>query len=321
MRRRRAIRDALLRLSLLVQAVQGFCPPPLLASDRRFGRALLHGASTPRFGSASPFAAGTRLSAANKGPAAGGVPRGGGSDPSPESARRTGREPQQQKEARGDPLRASTGIRPSLHPVTINAVASVLRERAAGAGPESSGGSGAERQHQRSALADPSSDPVDRALAAGRVAADAIGSRRSTSANDGMRFTPGEEQTVAGRIVGVTMRLAGLEATLRRRCSGAPWVARYGAWDSFGVLSSEAVAASGDGVDGNDGGETDGASEQLLRERIRDDPLFRLSRAECLLALFLHDVERPELAAKNATVPDGSAVDFLDEDRREVLLR
>jgi len=46
-----------------------------------------------------------------------------------------------------------------------------------------------------------------------------------------------------------------------------------------------------------------------------------MNRAECLLAIFLEEVEIPQLKKLNETVPDESKIDFLDDDRREVVLR
>jgi hypothetical protein len=62
--------------------------------------------------------------------------------------------------------------------------------------------------------------------------------------------------------------------------------------------------------------------EMLLAARIRNDPLFRMNRAECLLALFLTNVERPRMEAMNMILPGGgsSNVDFIDDDRLRVIL-
>lgn len=187
----------------------------------------------------------------------------------------------------GDPFRASTGIRPSLHPITINALSKVIIAKASGNVP-----------------GNPFTDvspPIERALFAGRIAADTIASRQTTSKEDGMTLTSSEQQTVAGRVVGVTVRLKILEHDLHRRCASAPWIAKYNAWDSFGVLADE-------------------SDENVVKDRIAHDPLFALNRAECLLALYVRHVEEPELRAKNATVPGGSTVGFLDDDRQSVLL-
>jgi hypothetical protein len=172
--------------------------------------------------------------------------------------------------------------------LTINAVAEALKVRAKGDPPLT-----------RAVSEDVG--PLDVALAAGKIAADALHSRQASSSRDGMALTAEEQRVVAGRVVGVVMRLAELEGALRRKCAGTTWIARYGEWDAFGVLSDETVLGK-------------------IDDRIVADPLFRMNRAECLLALYLDTVEQPELASKNATVPDGSSVDFLDADRRDVLL-
>ena len=58
----------------------------------------------------------------------------------------------------------------------------------------------------------------------------------------------------------------------------------------------------------------------MIDQRCLDDPLFSMNRAECLLAIFLQTVEAPEMEKLNTAVPGGSEADFLDSDRREVLL-
>ena len=198
---------------------------------------------------------------------------------------------------RGDPLRAATGIRPSLHPLTINALSTILQRR---------------RAKNNDAPLDvnaPKVEALQVALAAGQVASEALQKRQDQSVEDDMQLTPDEGQTVAGRIVGVTMRLPELEALLVEKCLAAPWIAKYQEWSTFGVLEEECV------------GDRDAeAVTAAVDKRVQSDPLFALCRAECLLALFLSTVEQPELAAKNATVPDQSRIDFLDSDRREVLL-
>jgi len=191
----------------------------------------------------------------------------------------------------GDALRAATGIRPSLHPVTINALAEALKLRA---------------QNREDWPLRPRAnvEPLQIALSAGRIATEAIQKRQAASDEDGMKLQAKEEQTVAGRVVGVVMRLDDLEATLVTRCEAAPWIAKYGEWATFGLMGNAEVEASLSDVE----------------DRIRDDPLFRLSRAECLLALFLATVEQPSLERSDESVPGGSTVDFLDADRKEVLL-
>jgi hypothetical protein len=194
---------------------------------------------------------------------------------------------------RGDPLREATGIRPSLHPLTINILADALKIRA----------------RNDSSIPLHVADhitPLQVAMAAGKLAGDAIQKRQAASKTDNMSLTIFEQETVAGRVVGVVMRLPSLESQLWLKCSSASWVDKYDEWHSFGVLKQE--------------GTTLVANVSALQDRIQSDPLFVMHRAECLLALFLHQIEAPELARRNATVSDQSTVDFLDSDRRHVLL-
>jgi hypothetical protein len=186
----------------------------------------------------------------------------------------------------GDPLRAATGIRPSLHPTTINAIAEALKTRAA------------DNPDTPLVVVEGSVEPLDVALSAGKIAATAIEKRQRTSDQDGMELTPEEGQTIAGRVVGVVMRFAQLEELLNSKVANVEWVKKYGEWATFGVLEDESN----------------------VQERIKTDPLFALSRAECLLALFLDTVEAPQMEKLGQTAPGGSGVDFLDADRQEVLL-
>mmetsp|Transcript_16080 Transcript_16080/g.25066 ORF Transcript_16080/g.25066 Transcript_16080/m.25066 type:complete len:162 (-) Transcript_16080:166-651(-) len=118
--------------------------------------------------------------------------------------------------------------------------------------------------------------------------------------------TEEEKQVIAGRVLGVVMRLKELEQSLVEKVSQTKWVVKYGEHETFGVLATEGDIA----VEGR---------YELLDERLNIDPLFRMNRAECLLALFIESVEKPQLAKAEASVSDGSKVDFIDEDRLEVL--
>jgi hypothetical protein len=193
----------------------------------------------------------------------------------------------------GDPVRAATGIRPSLHPVTINALADALRARA-------------RNEAETPMRVNESTQPLEVAIAAGTIASSAIEKRQQTSDEDGMTLTVEEEQTIAGRVVGVVMRFDILEEQLWSKCQVAGWVSKYAEWDSFGVLADESDVD----VD---------ARVLVLDERIASDPLFTMNRAECLLAIFLHTVEAPAMLKINQTPPGGSAADFLDADRLKVL--
>ena len=190
--------------------------------------------------------------------------------------------------AKGDSLREATGIRPSLHPTTINAIADALKTRA-------------RKTEDMNFRPTETVRPIDVALTAGKIASSAIKTRQETSDEDGMKLTPKEEQTIAGRILGVIMRFDDLESKLYEKVSGVSWVEKYNEWSTFGVLKSE-------------------EDFDVVEERIRQDPLFAVSRAECLLAIFLETVEIPQLQKAGETVPDGSKIDFLDSDRMEVLL-
>jgi len=191
-------------------------------------------------------------------------------------------------QVKGDPLRESTGIRPSLHPTTINAIADALKARA-------------KKVDDMFFQATDTVQPLDVALTAGKIASSAIAKRQQTSEQDGMKLTAKEEQTIAGRVLGVIMRLNELESTLHERVSDVSWVQKYNEWATFGVLKTE-------------------EDPKDLDERIKDDPLFAVSRAECLLAIFLETVEVTQLEKVGEAVPDGSKIDFLDSDRMEVLL-
>ena len=187
---------------------------------------------------------------------------------------------------KGDPLREATGIRPSLHPATINAIAEALKARAT-------------KQEGMVFRVSDTVKPLEVAITAGKIASNVIAQRQKSSDQDGMKLTQKEEQTIAGRVLGVIMRLDDLEDALFEKVSNVGWIAKYDEWSTFGTLES-----GSEGVD----------------DRIKDDPLFCMSRAECLLAIFLHTVEIPQLEQAKESVPDGSKIDFLDADRADVLL-
>jgi len=198
-----------------------------------------------------------------------------------------------------------------LHPTTINALALALKHRALYANSD---------DHEKSLTLSAAVQPIDVAVRAGVIAADAIAQRQAASSkdrsnnnksnneDDGMMLTKAEEETIAGRIVGVIMRLDQLEQLLLQRVRSTLWIEKYGEWDSFGVLPNEPNES-----------EFSNAKEEV-QERIKNDPLFAMTRAECLLALFLQTVEAPALQVAGQQVPDCGRIDFLDHDRKEVLL-
>lgn len=208
---------------------------------------------------------------------------------------------------RGDPIRDATGIRPSLHPVTINAISEILKLRAKTRLSNNNNQDSADTINSDVSssstvlLLSETQSPLQKALTGSTVAADAIAKRRKSSRTDGMTLTMTEEQTIAGRVVGVTMRLSDLEIMLDTKCSNVSWIEKYNEYDTFGIIPS------------NDN------TEEIIDEKILSEPLFCLNRAECLLGLFLHQIEIPQLQQKNTTVPDNSIIDFLDSDKRTVL--
>jgi hypothetical protein len=230
----------------------------------------------------------------------------------------------------GDPIRAATGIRPSLHPVTLNALAHAMkvqaqhrRQQQPHNSPSSNDTASTTTRNATSTSIEYSDtlSPLHMAQWASQVAVEAIAQRQTAtrqSNDNSMLLTTPETHTIVGRVVGVLLRRnATLEPALRRACASVPWIAKYKEWDRFGVLPSECVHAS----DNNDNTSSESSLSNEVDEKILQDPLFALARAESCLALYLHMVEQPELQRKQASVPDQSRIDFLDDDRRQVLLQ
>lgn len=199
--------------------------------------------------------------------------------------------------APGDKLRESTGKRPSLNPTIINAISEALLKRAS-------------NDSTLPMEVSPTAEPLDVAVAAGKIASNAIEQRAKSSTavvgDESSAFTAEECQLVAGRIVGVVMRWSEMEEALINRVKGTPWVLKYQEQGSFGVLREEC--------------EESGCEEKVLKEKLKDDPLLRMCRAECLYALFLKNVEMVTMV-KIGQVPidAASGIDFLDAERIEVL--
>jgi len=189
----------------------------------------------------------------------------------------------------GDKLREATGIRPSLHPVTINAIAEALKIRA--------------QNNTRAPLRliTEGTEFWEIQYQAGKIAENAVIKRQKSSDKDGMTLTEEEAQTVGGRIVGVIMRLDDLEWELHHRVTQTAWVGKYDEWSNFGTLQDESCI-------------------KTLDEMILNDPLFAMNRAERLLALFLLNLEGPGMKAAGEFVPGGSDVDFLEEDHYTIML-
>jgi len=240
----------------------------------------------------------------------------------------------------GDLLRKATGIRPSIHPTSINAIAESLKARAVQTIEETSSGSNSrsgdtnnndgddyEKGEKNQFYVTDTIGPLEVMLTAGQFASNAIQKRQEASeeTNDGMKMNQSEEQTVAGRVMGVIMRLQDLENELIERTMNVEWVAKYNEWSSFGVLEDECKYKNNrdKNSDDDDDDNDDDANGMMnkVHEKIIDDPLFRMNRAECLLGIFLQEVEIPQFQKLNETAPDGSKIDFLDTDRFEVIIQ
>lgn len=130
-----------------------------------------------------------------------------------------------------------------------------------------------------------------------------------------------EANAISGRVVGVVMRMRELESVLRGRVINAEWVRKYGEEESFGCLMSECLHVEESEELTSSTLVLNDELEKQLAETIKMNPLFRMNRAECLLALFLDMVERPKLEMLGESVAGGSKIDFIDADRLEVLLK
>mmetsp|Transcript_12860 Transcript_12860/g.16798 ORF Transcript_12860/g.16798 Transcript_12860/m.16798 type:complete len:258 (-) Transcript_12860:339-1112(-) len=213
----------------------------------------------------------------------------------------------------GDVLRKSNGIRPSLHPMAINALSDALLAKSRGESVFES-------------------EPVEVALYAGKLAADVIAKKERAlselrDVNLSGRVLDGavdenkwelptmlEKQVVSGRILGVVMRLEELEKNLVKKVKDAKWPMKYGAMDSFGVLKCEVETC-----DLSEENERESGGD--VNDRVKIDPLFRMSRAECLLAIFMNEIERPQIEqSSDIVLPDEGKIDFIDADRLEVLV-
>ncbi len=197
----------------------------------------------------------------------------------------------------GDKLRESTGKRPSLNPTIINTISEAILLRCSN------------DPSQPPLEVTPEVEPIEVAMAAGQLATNAIDKRAKSSTavkgDESSAFNQEEGQLIAGRIVGVVMRWTELESLLIEQVKKTSWVLKYGEEASFGLTKEEFE---------------DDRNDSLLKQRLKDDPLLRMCRAECLYALFLRTVEMPTMAKMNQIPADGATgVDFLDNERMEVL--
>jgi len=216
----------------------------------------------------------------------------------------------------GDALRSQTGIRPSLYPTTINAISQAIL-----------------LYHQ------PSLDstlpmkvslnittPLQVAIAAGTLAWKAIEQRRNVAASTSSlfhdyenldhidtesMFTEQEAQVISGRVVGVVLRMSQLESLLIGQVQKSSWIYKYNEYHIFGVCKDEY------GRNNN----TTTTQEETIQDRnsllFIQDPLLRMCRAECLLALFIHGIEILSLRKAGVLEISGGSncIDFIDQER------
>lgn len=159
----------------------------------------------------------------------------------------------------------------------------------------------------------------------------AIQQRQSASKVDETTdsFTMEESNAISGRVVGVVMRMRQLEQLLRDKVGMVESVWRYGEEMNYGLIKSEKNYCNKNNNNNNSGEEDTAAvslqldeeMEKKLGENLKMNPLLRMNRAECLLALFIETVEKPKLKLVGEEVAGGSEVDFVDGDRLEVLLK
>lgn len=221
----------------------------------------------------------------------------------------------------GDRLRSQTGIRPSLHPTTINALSRAIllyyQPSRDPNMPMKVSSSSNELEGDNIIIT-----PLQVAISAGKLAWDAIEQRSESqrlakigSSTDSTHhllkedtFTEDEAQVISGRIVGVVLRMAHLESMLVEQIRKSPWVSKYNEHGMFGVTHVECEPGL--------------RYTPLVSQPLIEDPLLRMCRAECLLALFIHHVEIPGL--KKAGVEEiagGSRIDFIDQERLSVLFK
>ena len=224
---------------------------------------------------------------------------------------------------KADPFRDSNKVRPSLHPITINILVQVLKLRASSVISNSHKMSNSTLPSTLTTEEDDSiwsDQPLDVVLKVSKIASKAIQQRQQSSTVDQMTFTVEEQQTIAGRVVGVMVRLKPLETLLYTKCANVKYIQKYNEWHTFGLLEPRNLNSIQEDTASSSISGLDDMEEVEQQQLLCNDPLLLLNRAECLLALFLHTIEIPELQTKNCTVPDQSRIDFLDTDRQEVLL-
>jgi hypothetical protein len=185
--------------------------------------------------------------------------------------------------SRSDKVREETTPRKSLHPMTIDILAEVLRLRA---------------QNDTNSPMRFINDSIEgwEILAQATKLAETI---VQPALGQG-ELDQEQASLIGGRVVAIVMRLEDLEWELLHRCKQESWITDETRWDSFGVLPDESCTRS-------------------LDERILEDAAFAIKRAERLLALFLLNLEGPGVRAAGDKLLDGSVVDFLEDDHYQIM--
>lgn len=191
----------------------------------------------------------------------------------------------------GDTVRLASGVRPSIHPLTINVISEILRKRSL---------------DYFSGITDKRDTIQIEPLLIDETIADALDKRNRACRADGSissdTFNGEECEAIKTRVVGVVSTLERLENALVTKVSGVPWVAKYSEYGAFGVVSNECCNQN-----------NSSRNQYDTMKALLEDPLLRMTRAECLLALFLTEITLG-MTGRNETI------DFLDNERREVLL-
>ena len=190
---------------------------------------------------------------------------------------------------------AATEQRPSLHPITIDAIAEALRIRASN-----------NKSMPLRTNHDDNIEDWEIMMTAGKIAQSTLEETSSNDDEESILFNKEEQNTIGARIVATIIRFEYLEEQLRKKCNTA--IAE--------LEQEEEVQYYNLGVLGVD----EEVQQDLLDETIRNDPVFSTNRAMSLLAIFLDSIERPARRQSGNTLPGGSVPDFLDPVQRKILL-
>mmetsp|Transcript_10411 Transcript_10411/g.22042 ORF Transcript_10411/g.22042 Transcript_10411/m.22042 type:complete len:552 (-) Transcript_10411:3799-5454(-) len=190
--------------------------------------------------------------------------------------------------------------RPSLHPITIDAIEDALRLRAQNSTTSPLRIIDAqmewfEVQYSIMKFADRFMEKYTKAAA-------------SKSENDESPWTEEELQTIGGRIVGVLMRLDDLEWEWNHRIStssladpDSPSMVPYDLWKTTLGLHAPHPEA------------VEQTCFRTVDASLSEEKEFARTRAERMLALFLMNIEGPGFEASGNEVPGGSTPEFIED--------